>query len=174
MECSEVLAFAVSLGIGCLPLLNVNLGGGKAGIDKHRVGAADGAEVDLYTLRNARGLEARIMNYGATVVSLKVPDRSGKLGDIVLGFDDPASYLRDNRPHFGVVCGRFSNRIAKGRFTLNGKEYTLARNNGENHLHGGIKGFDSVVWKPTELKDDKGVGLSLTYLSKDGEEGYPG
>ena len=174
MECSDVLIFAVGLGIGCLPLLNANLGGGNAGIDKERVGAADGAEVNLYTLRNGRGVEVKIMNYGATVVSLKVPDRNGKLGDIVLGFDDPASYLRDNKPHFGVVCGRYSNRIGKGKFTLNGTEYTLARNNGENHLHGGMRGFDSKVWKAAESKDKDGVAVSLSYLSKDGEEGYPG
>src|SRR5215470_10772638 len=111
----------------------------------------DGQQVDLYTLRNTRGAEATIMNYGAIVVSLKVPDRNGKFDDVVLGFKDFDGYLK-NDPYLGAIVGRYGNRIAKGRFTLNGVEYKLATNNGENHLHGGIKGFDKVVWTAHEIK----------------------
>ena len=133
----------------------------------------DQEEVDLYTLSNSKGVEVRIMTYGGTVVSLKVPDRGGKLGDVVLGYDDLEGYLKNN-PYFGSIIGRYANRIAKGRFSLNGRQYVLAQNNGENHLHGGIKGFDKVVWKATEVQGSDSVGLSLSYVSKDGEEGYPG
>ena len=105
----------------------------------------DGQKVDIYTLRNDKGAEARICNYGGIVVSLKVRDRNGKLGDVVLGYDSLASSIKAT-PYFGCLVGRYGNRIAKGKFTLNGKEYTLAVNNGPNSLHGGVKGFDKVVW----------------------------
>ena len=134
---------------------------------------ADGQQVDLYTLHNTRGAEAKITNYGAIVTSLKVADRNGKFDDVVLGFNDFDSYLK-NDPYFGAIVGRYGNRIAKGRFTLNGVEYKLATNNGENHLHGGTKGFDKVVWTAHEMKSPAGPAVVLTYLSKDGEEGYPG
>ena len=129
--------------------------------------------VELYTLTNANGMEARIMTYGGAVVSLKVPDRNGKLGDVVLGYETLGGYLK-NSPYFGAIIGRYGNRIGKARFSLNGKEYTLPKNNGENTLHGGLKGFDKVVWKGKEVKSRDGGGLELTYLSKDGEEGFPG
>ena len=132
-----------------------------------------GENVDLYTLRNTHGVEAKITNYGGIVVSLKVPDRNGKFDDVVLGFSDFEPYLK-NPPYFGALIGRYGNRIAKGRFTLNGVEYKLAVNNGENHLHGGIKGFDKVIWTGSETKTKAGPAVVLTYLSKDGEEGYPG
>lgn len=132
-----------------------------------------GEQVNLYTLRNASGVEVAITNYGARVVSLKVPDRSGKFDDVVLGFDSLDGYLKDN-PYFGAIVGRYGNRIAKGEFTLDGKKYTLARNNGENSLHGGLKGFDKVVWSASKVSTSDGPGLELKYLSKDGEEGYPG
>ena len=132
-----------------------------------------GENIDLYTLRNIHGVEAKITNYGGIVVSLKVPDRNGKFDDVVLGFNDLEPYLK-NGPYFGAVIGRYGNRIAKGRFTLNGVEYKLAVNNGENHLHGGIKGFDKVIWTGSETKTKAGPAVVLTYLSKDGEEGYPG
>lgn len=135
---------------------------------------ADGQNVDLYTIRNRRGFEAKITNYGGIVVSLKVPDRNGKFADVVLGFNDLDSYLKKNDPYFGAIIGRYGNRIARGRFTLNGVEYKLAQNNGENHLHGGVKGFDKVVWTGTARSTKGGAELVLTYLSKDGEEGYPG
>ena len=133
-----------------------------------------GVNVDIYTLRNAKGMEARITNYGGIVVSLTAPDRKGTMTDIVLGFNDLESYLTKNNPYFGAIIGRYGNRIGKGRFTLNGTEYKLAVNNGENHLHGGIKGFDKVIWTAKELDSKDGPALTLTYLSKDGEEGYPG
>ena len=129
--------------------------------------------MDLFTLRNAQGAEARICNYGGLVISLKVPDRNGKLGDVVLGYDNLADYIKDS-PYFGALIGRYGNRIAKGKFTLDGQPYTLAANNGPNALHGGLKGFDKVVWTPTIIASAEGPALKLTYLSKDGEEGYPG
>ena len=134
---------------------------------------ADGRAVDIYTLTNRNGVEVRITNYGAAVVSLKVPDRDGKFQDVVLGYDSLDGYLA-NAPYIGVVVGRYANRIAKGRFSLNGVEYKLAVNNGENHLHGGIVGFDKVLWNPSPAKAMNGSALRLSYVSADGEEGYPG
>src|SRR6476661_3943581 len=135
---------------------------------------SDGQTVDIYTLRNTRGMEARITNYGGIVVSLTAPDRDGKFADVVLGYNDLGTYMRPPFPYFGAIVGRYGNRIAKGRFTLNGVEYKLAVNNGENHLHGGVKGFDKVVWTAQPMNTKRGAALSLMYLSKDGEEGYPG
>jgi aldose 1-epimerase len=149
-------------------------GKGKATLKKEVFGkTADGQSVELYTLTNANGLEARIITYGGIVVSLKTPDRKGKMDDIVLGFDSLDEYLKGH-PFFGALTGRYANRIAKGRFTLNGVEYKLATNNGENHLHGGVKGFDKAVWKARQVPAKDGVALELTHLSKDGDEGYPG
>ncbi len=133
----------------------------------------DGTPVELYTLYNSQGLRARIMTYGAIVVSLEVPDRTGSLADITLGYDSLAGYL-ETTPYFGAVVGRYGNRIAKGRFTVDGQDYTLAANNGENHLHGGLLGFDKVVWSAEPVRADAAVGVKLSYLSPDGEEGYPG
>ena len=134
----------------------------------------EGIAVDLYTLTNANGAELKITTYGGIVVSLKVPDRNGKLDDVVLGYDNLAGYLKNNGPYLGALIGRYANRIAKGRFSLNGTEYHLAQNNGENHLHGGVRGFDKVVWSGRPLRVRNGVALALSYVSKDGEEGYPG
>lgn len=133
----------------------------------------DGTPVEIYTLRNSKGAEVRISNYGGIIVSLKVPDRAGNMGDVVLGYDDLADYIKDS-PYFGALIGRYGNRIAKGKFTLDGKQYTLAVNNGPNALHGGLKGFDKVVWTPSILATAQGPALKLVYVSKDGEEGYPG
>jgi aldose 1-epimerase len=133
----------------------------------------DGAVVDLYTLTNAAGMRAQITNYGAIVTSLLVPDREGRLGDVVLGFDHLDGYLMKH-PYLGAICGRYINRIARGRFTLDGVAYELARNEGGNHLHGGLRGFDKVVWKAAEVAAHGGAGLQLDYLSPAGEEGYPG
>ena len=130
----------------------------------------EGQPVELYTLTNAKGSEARIMTYGGVVVSLKVPDRSGALGDVVAGFDNLDGYLTPP-PYFGAIIGRYGNRIGGGRFSLGGKEYLLAKNNGANHLHGGVRGFDKRVWSAKQLSPQS---LELSYLSKDGEEGYPG
>jgi aldose 1-epimerase len=146
----------------------------KSGITSQPFGKTSGGEqVTVYTLTNAKGVEARILDLGGRIQSLKVPDRKGTLGDVVLGFETVDGYLSGN-PYFGAIVGRYGNRIAKGHFTLDGKEYTLPINNGANALHGGIKGFDKQVWKakPSEAKD--GPTLTLTYVSKDGEEGYPG
>lgn len=145
-----------------------------AGILKQSFGAMpSGENVDLYVLTNKKGLQARIMTYGATLVSLSVPDRNGEFGDITLGCDSLEGYMAAS-PYFGSTVGRYANRIAKGRFTLEGVEYTLATNNGENHLHGGIKGFDKVLWLAEPFKEDDSVGVKFVYFSKDGEEGYPG
>ena len=133
----------------------------------------NGIAVDLYTLRNNKGVEAAICNYGGLVISLKVPNRWGGFGDVVLGYDNLADYIKDT-PYFGAMIGRYGNRIAKGKFTLDGKEYTLPINNGPNALHGGLKGFDKVVWEPKILARSEGPSLQLRYTSKDGEEGYPG
>ena len=130
---------------------------------------SDGQPVDLYTMKNAGGAEVAIMNYGGIVVSLKVPDRAGTIADVVFGFDTFEPYLSPP-PYFGAIVGRYGNRIARGRFKLNGVEYKLAVNNGENALHGGIRGFDKQLWAVR----DRGDSLELSYLSKDGEEGYPG
>jgi aldose 1-epimerase len=134
---------------------------------------ADGQEVDLYTLTNKNGVEASIINYGGAVVTLKVPDRNGKLDDVVLGLDSLDSY-RTHTNHFGALIGRYGNRIGKARFKLNGVEYKLAANDGKNSLHGGPGGFDKVVWQARDASDSQGARLELTYLSKDGEEGFPG
>ncbi|MBI4475049.1 MAG: galactose mutarotase [Acidobacteria bacterium] len=134
---------------------------------------ADGKPVDLFTLTNADGLEARIISFGGTVLSLRVPDRNGQLDDIVMGFDDVAGY-ETKSPYFGAIIGRYANRIAKGQFTLDGQTYKLAANNGSNHLHGGVKGFDKVVWQGQEMTTAEGAGAVFTYTSPDGEEGYPG
>ena len=146
----------------------------KMDIQKESFGKLpDGTEIDIYTLTNKNGLKARIMTYGATVVSLEVPDRNGRIGDIVLGYDSLDGYLKAS-PYFGSIVGRYGNRIAKGKFTLDSVTYELAKNNGENHLHGGIKGFDKVVWTAEPVRGEGSVGVKLSYLSKDGEEGYPG
>ena len=134
---------------------------------------ADGQNVELYTLTNANGVEAKITTYGGIITSLKVPDSNGKLDDVVLGFDSLDSYLKGH-PSFGIITGRYANRIAKGRFKLNGVEYKLPINNGPNSLHGGTKGFDKRVWNAKPLTKNNEVSLELSYLSKDGEEGYPG
>ncbi|HET6899362.1 MAG TPA: aldose epimerase family protein [Vicinamibacteria bacterium] len=128
--------------------------------------------MESYTLRNAHGIEVKAITYGAIIVSLRVPDRAGKFGDIVLGHDDLAGYV-DKPAYFGAVVGRYGNRIAKGQFTLDGKTYKLATNNGPNHLHGGVRGFDKVVWK-ADAPAAGATSVTFHYTSKDGEEGYPG
>jgi aldose 1-epimerase len=133
----------------------------------------DGTPVDLYTLRNEKGMRVQATNYGAIIVSLVVPDRDGTPGDVVLGFDTLEEYL-DHSPYFGCIVGRYANRIAGGRFALDGVEYELARNDGPNHLHGGVQGFDKRVWDAEALGTDGEPSLKLTYTSPDGEEGYPG
>jgi len=133
----------------------------------------DGTEVDLYTLSNAHGMRVKIITYGAMITSVEVPDRDGKPANVTLFRDSLEDYLAGH-PYFGCVVGRYANRIAKGKFTLEGQEYTLATNNDENHLHGGEKGFDKYVWKAQPIKTDGIVGVTMTHVSPDGDEGYPG
>jgi aldose 1-epimerase len=134
----------------------------------------DGTPVEIYTLRNSKGMEARIMTYGGIVVSLKVPDKNGKFGDVVLGYDNLDDYVKNN-PFFGALVGRYGNRIAKGKFTLDGTEYTLAQNNAPNNLHGGPIGFDKKVWKVARADvGPDGPRLELTCLSQDSDQGFPG
>jgi aldose 1-epimerase len=130
-------------------------------------------EAEIYLLRNATGMQARITNYGGIVMSLLVPDRNGTLADVVLGYDTVAEYVK-NSPYFGCLVGRYGNRIANARFSLDGQEYPLAANDGSNSLHGGIKGFDKVLWAARPVTSDLGPALELRYLSKHLEEGFPG
>ena len=146
---------------------------GKASIQKAPFGQVDGKPVDIYTLTNAKGMAARITNYGAIVTSLLVPDRTGTLGDVVLGFDNVNDYV-EKSPYFGAIVGRVANRIANATFQLEGKTYKLAANNAPHHLHGGKKGWDKVIWVAEPKETAKGPSLKLTHVSPDGEEGYPG
>jgi len=172
-ECFMKLLTSIAISVVILLLISC---GGQDGKSKSKIEikqkvfgqTESGQQVDIYTLSNANGMQVKITNYGAIVQLLTASDRDGKYEDVVLGYDKLEDYIKAT-PYFGAIVGRYGNRIAKGKFTLDGAEYTLATNNGANHLHGGIKGFDKVVWtaQPTE------TGLKLTYLSKDGEEGYP-
>ena len=151
------------------------LASAQATVTKESFGKTEAGEnIDIYTLRNANGVETRITNYGGIVVSLKVRDRNNKFDDVVLGFNDLSDYLTKNNPYFGAIIGRYGNRIGKARFKLKGVEYKLAANNGENTLHGGLKGFDKVIWTGRSIQTQTGPAVVLTYTSKDGEEGYPG
>src|SRR5215213_642641 len=142
----------------------------KAGITKKPYGKMpDGTEVDEYTITNKNGMVMKVITLGAIVTELHVPDKAGKMADVCLGCPNLEEYLKDH-PFFGAIAGRVANRIAKGKFTLNGKEYTLATNNGPNHLHGGKSGFDKKVWRASIEEDEDGPKLSLRYQSKDGEE----
>ena len=169
MTCQYIVALIIA---GFL----LSCGGGqkKAGIVKETFGEWKGQPVDLYTLTNNNGAVMKVTTYGGTITELNVPDRNGKMGNVTLGFDKLDGYVspayEKSNPNFGAIIGRYGNRIAKGKFTLDGVEYTLATNNGENHLHGGNIGFNRVVWAARPL----GNALELTYTSKDMEEGYPG
>jgi aldose 1-epimerase len=142
-------------------------------ITKTKYGTVDDKNVELYTLTNAKGLVLKVTNYGTIITELHVPDRSGKLADIVHGFDNLDAYVKKT-PYFGATVGRIANRIKDAKFTLEGKTYTLAANDGANHLHGGKKGWDKVVWNAEPKESDRGPSIKFTYVSKDGEEGYPG
>jgi aldose 1-epimerase len=135
---------------------------------------ADGKTIEIFTLRNAAGVEIQAISLGAIITSWKVPDRTGQLGDIVLGFDSPERYLKGDSPYFGAIVGRYGNRIGKARFSLDGSAFQLAANDGPNHLHGGTRGFDKVVWDGTVVKDARGPKVVFRRVSPDGEEGYPG
>lgn len=147
---------------------------GKHSIRKDPFGKTqDGRAVDIYTLTNVHGMEARITNFGGIVVSLRVPDRTGKLDDVVLGFDSLEPYLT-NGPYFGAIIGRYANRIANGAFTLDGAKYTLPKNDGPNTLHGGTRGFNKGLWEAESSETAKAVALTLRYTSPDGDQGFPG
>jgi aldose 1-epimerase len=143
-------------------------------LEKKNLGvASDGKQVDEYTLTNVHGLVVKVMTYGGIIASVETPDRQGHMTNITLSLDSLQDYLAGH-PFFGALAGRYANRIAKGKFTLDGKEYTLATNNGPNHLHGGIKGFDKAVWQAKPVQGKDFVGVKLTHVSPDGDEGYPG
>lgn len=133
----------------------------------------DGQPVDIYTVTNSHGMELKALNFGGIIVSLRVPDKAGKSEDVVLGFDNLAGY-EENNPHFGALIGRYGNRIANGEFKLNGETYHLPKNNGPNTLHGGVKGFDKMMWQADPFENKDAAGIVLTRVSKDGEEGFPG
>lgn len=167
------LATILSVGVGTLLIAGCASSKSckmKCSTNSTPFGTADGKAVSLFTLKNSKGAEAQICNYGGIVTSLKVADKNGNFGDVVLGYDNLESYIKAT-PYFGCLVGRYGNRIASGKFTLNGKEYTLAKNNGENSLHGGVKGFDKVVWNVVKATDNS---LTLQYTSKHLEEGFPG
>ena len=146
----------------------------KLTIEKSDLGKTqDGTIIEQYTLKNVKGVELKVITYGGRITSLKVPNKNGNFENVILGFDSIEDYEKDN-PFFGALIGRYGNRIANGKFTLNGEDYKLATNDGSNHLHGGVNGFDRVVWVAEPIEGDTNSTLKLTYLSKDGEEGYPG
>lgn len=168
---SIALLLAISILAGCN---NPKKEEAKASISSSPFGEMpDGQKVSQFTLVNTNGIEMKAITYGGIITSLMVPDKDGNLDDVVLGYDNLQGYL-DATPYFGAIIGRFGNRIAKGKFSLDGEEYTLAVNNIGNHLHGGIKGFDKVVWTASEIQNEKGVGIKYEYTSPDMEEGYPG
>ncbi|MGA8101538.1 MAG: hypothetical protein WB869_05260, partial [Candidatus Acidiferrales bacterium] len=167
-----ILAVAVIVVIGAM--VAAQLGGASSKMQKQSFGkTSDGQDVDLYTLSNAHGMQVAISNYGGEIVTLEVPDRNGKSDDVVLGYDNIAGY-EVNKAYFGATIGRYGNRIAKGKFTLDGHEYQLPLNDGPNTLHGGIVGFNKRVFTAKEISSKAGEALELDYLSKDGEEGFPG
>jgi aldose 1-epimerase len=140
---------------------------------KELFGVVHGRDVFVYTLENQNGMQVKITNFGGIVTSLKIPDREGHQDDVVLGFNSLKGYLHDN-PYFSAIVGRFANRIAHGKFSLDGMDYSLATNHGHHHLHGGVRGFDKVVWDIEEVYPGGSSGIRLSYRSADGEEGYPG
>jgi len=166
--CLLIIFFSAALGKEASPVK------GKLQIREEAFGkTGDGRPVDLFTLTNSNGMEVRAMTYGGIIVSIRVPDKNGKIADVVLGHEKLEGYL-PNPPYLGAIVGRYANRIANGAFTLDGAKYTLPKNDGPNTLHGGLSGFNQKVWEGKEFKNAKGVGVAFTYLSKDGEEGFPG
>jgi len=165
-----VLLGALCMAMAVLPVAGVQAAQATRASFGH---TKDGQNVEIVTLTNDRGVQARVMSYGASLQSLRVPDRNGKLADIVLGFDTLQGYL-GRRQYFGATVGRYANRIARGTFTLDGKRYSLTRNEGPNSLHGGTKGLDMQVWKVTEVKPGPEASVTLEYVSPDGDQGYPG
>ncbi len=165
------LCLALALGAGCGR--QAQTGAQKQMTQRAFGKTADGRQVDLYTLTNNNGVEVSIMTWGGAVVSLKTPDRTGKLDDVVLGFDNFDTYLKPP-PYFGSIIGRYGNRIGGARFKIGAAEYKLPANDGPNTLHGGATGFDKVLWTARDVSDAQAPRLELTYVSKDGDEGFPG
>jgi aldose 1-epimerase len=152
----------------------MNMGSANLKLTSEPYGTTKGGQpVELFTLENSKGMEVKIINYGCIITSIKVPDKTGKVGDVALGFDKLEDYEARN-PFFGAIAGRYANRIGGSKFSLDGKEYTLAKNDGPNSLHGGKVGFDKKVWQAQKIHKSGAVGVKLTYTSPDGEEGYPG
>jgi aldose 1-epimerase len=143
-------------------------------ISREPFGEVEGRLIDRFTLANRHGLRVEVLTYGGIIRAIWVPDRDGQLANVSLGFADLAGYLDYNDPYFGCIAGRYANRIARGFFTLDGETYQLPTNDGSNHLHGGIRGFDKRVWDAEEIREDGAAGVQLAYVSADGEEGYPG
>jgi aldose 1-epimerase len=146
----------------------------KFSVAEYNYGEVDGEKITQYTLTNPSGMVVKIINYGATVTDILAPDKNGKVGNVVLGYDSLAGFLQAGNPYFGCIVGRYANRIANAKFILDGKEYKLAANNDGNTLHGGVKGFDKRVWKAGDINTDSVSSIKFTYHSKDMEEGYPG
>jgi len=178
MTCQCVLAIIVAVSLISCGGSRQNKAKPQSGIVKEAFGQLDGQPVDLYCLTNNNGMMVKITTFGGIITELHVPDKDGQMGDVALGFDKLDGYLSpeytNGCPYFGAIIGRYGNRIANGKFTLDGVEYTLATNNGKNHLHGGIVGFNSVVWEAQPIEKCCGNALELTYTAKDMEEGYPG
>jgi aldose 1-epimerase len=176
-----MLAFAVAVGVPAATDVQAKSKKDKTdkaaappkAIEKASYGKVDGKPVDIYTLTNAKGAFVKITNYGAIVTELHVPDKAGKLGDVVLGFDNVGDYVKQS-PYFGAIVGRVANRIANATFELDGKTYKLTANDAPHHLHGGKKGWDKVIWKAEPSETPAGPSLKLTHVSPDGEESYPG
>jgi aldose 1-epimerase len=167
------IALVVALMAGCAGRESKNQTDKKMNLKRALFGQVDEQQVYQYTITNENGMAVKILNYGGIVTHLFVPDGDGRTVDVVLGYDSLDGYLEDT-PYFGAIVGRYGNRIAKGQFELDGKSYQLPLNDGKNHLHGGIKGFDKVVWKVDDFIYPDSAGIILTYISKDGEEGFPG
>jgi aldose 1-epimerase len=171
------VAVAVALAAATVGLLGVTASdaSGRLDVRRERFGTMpDGTVVHRYTLTNGRGMEVKLITYGGAIQSLKVPDRRGRRANVTLGFSTLEGYLQTGNPYFGCITGRYANRIANGRFTLDGVTYQLARNNGPNHLHGGVVGFDKIVWDAEVVRTRDSVGVRFHYLSPDGDEEYPG
>src|SRR5215471_7015463 len=167
-------AVVALLGVALMPVTPVNSAEMAKPMEKKAFGTTpDGKTADVYTLTNKNGMQVTITNYGGAVVSVMVPDKSGKLGDVVLGYDTLEGYVTDKN-FFGALIGRYGNRIGHAEFKIDGTTYTLAKNNGENSLHGGLKGFNKALWDAKDISKDGEPSLELKYVSKDGEEGFPG
>jgi aldose 1-epimerase len=172
MRFSAALVVLLSLVVGAQAQKK---GTATAGVKREVTSAmVNGKAIEVFTLTNSSGVEVKALTFGGVISSWRVPDRTGQMADIVLGFDDPTAYIKGNTPFFGALVGRYANRIGKAQFALDGKTYKLAANNGPNHLHGGNVGFDKVLWDGEPLKVKDGAGVAFSRTSPDGEEGYPG